>query len=118
MVNYTFSRELRLLTPEDFQPVFKKATPAVSPHITLLAKKNLKSYSRIGMAIPKKHIKKAVERNRIRRVLREYFRHNHQQLPDIDLVVVAKSGIAELSNLELTLTMDKLWKKLIKRCNG
>ncbi|MEH6453370.1 MAG: ribonuclease P protein component [Psychromonas sp.] len=118
MVNYSFSRELRLLTPEDFQPVFKNAIPAVSPHLTLLARKNTLGHSRIGMAIPKKHIKTAVGRNRIRRIVREQFRHQQHQLPAIDIVVIAKGGIADLSNNEINKILDKLWRKLVQRCNG
>jgi ribonuclease P protein component len=109
---------LRLLTPEDFQPVFKQAIPAVSPHLTLLARKNSLDHPRIGMAIPKKHIKRAVGRNRIRRVVREQFRHQQHQLPAIDIVVIAKAGIADLSNEEINKVLDKLWRKLIQRCNG
>ena len=118
MVNYSFSRELRLLTPDDFQPVFKNAVPAVSPHLTLLARKNTLDHPRIGMAIPKKHIKHAVGRNRIRRIVREQFRHKQHQLPAIDIVVIAKAGIADLSNQEINKILDKLWRKLEQRCNG
>jgi len=118
VVNYSYSRELRLLTPEDFQPVFKNAVPAVSPHLTLLARKNNLDKPRLGMAIPKKHIKYAVGRNRIRRVVREQFRHQQHQLPAIDIVVIAKAGIADLSNQEIDKVMDKLWRKLVQRCSG
>jgi ribonuclease P protein component len=118
VVSYSFSRELRLLTPDDFQPVFKNAVPAVSPHLTLLARKNNLDHPRIGMAIPKKHIKHAVGRNRIRRIVREQFRHQQYQLPAIDIVVIAKAGIADLSNQEINKILDKLWRKLVQRCNG
>ena len=107
-----------MLTPADFQPVFKQAVPAVSPHLTLLARKNTLNHPRLGMAIPKKHIKHAVGRNRIRRVVREQFRHQQHQLPAFDIVVIAKAGIADLSNEEINKILDKLWRKLIQRCNG
>ena len=107
-----------MLTPADFQPVFKQAIPAVSPHLTLLARKNTLNHPRLGMAIPKKHIKHAVGRNRIRRVVREQFRHQQHQLPAFDIVVIAKAGIADLSNEEINKILDKLWRKLIQRCNG
>ena len=106
------------MTPDDFQPVFKNAIPAVSPHLTLLARKNNLDHPRIGMAIPKKHIKRAVGRNRIRRIVREQFRLQQHQLPAIDIVVIAKAGIADLSNQEINKILDKLWRKLVQRCNG
>lgn len=118
MVDYSYSRELRLLTPGDFQAVFNNAVPAVSPHITLLGRQNNFNHPRLGMAIPKKHIKRAVGRNRIRRVVKELFRHQQHLLPAIDVVVIAKKGIADLSNQELNKILVKLWQKLIQRCSG
>ncbi len=70
------------------------------------------------MAIPKKHIKRAVGRNRIRRIVRENFRHQQHDLPAIDIVVIAKAGIADLSNQEINKVLDKLWRKLVQRCGG
>ena len=70
------------------------------------------------MAIPKKHIKLAVGRNRIRRLVREQFRQKQHQLPAIDIVVIAKAGIADLSNQEINKVLDKLWRKLVQRCSG
>ncbi len=70
------------------------------------------------MAIPKKHIKRAVGRNRIRRIVRENFRHQQHNLPAIDIVVIAKAGIADLSNQEINKVLDKLWRKLVQRCGG
>tara|TARA_R110000772_G_scaffold96406_20_gene195026 strand:- start:5677 stop:6039 length:363 start_codon:yes stop_codon:yes gene_type:complete len=112
----TFSRELRLLTPTHFEFVFKNATPAVSPNLTLLARHNDRLNPRLGITIAKKRVKKAHDRNRIKRIVRESFRNHQQSLPNIDIVVVGKSGLDKLSNQELFLVLSKLWKKLAKRC--
>lgn len=45
------------------------------------------SNARIGLVIGKKQLKRAVDRNRARRVIREQFRCRRQQLPACDLVV-------------------------------
>jgi ribonuclease P protein component len=112
----SFSRELRLLTPTHFEFVFKNATPAVSPNLTLLARHNDSSNPRLGITVAKKRVKKAHDRNRIKRIVRESFRNHQQSLPNIDIVVVGKSGLDKLSNQELFLVLSKLWKKLAKRC--
>ena len=57
MVKQTFPRELRLLTPENFQKVFAQPVRASSPHITLLAIRNELTHPRLGLAIPKKALK-------------------------------------------------------------
>ncbi|MCE2596944.1 ribonuclease P protein component [Motilimonas cestriensis] len=118
MIKLSFDRELRLLTPEQFKNVFKDPIPASSPHITILAKPNGLTHPRLGLAIPKKHIKRAVGRNRIRRVVRESFRTRQHQLPAVDLVVIAKGGSGDLSNEELVKLLGKLWQRIVRRCNG
>lgn len=116
MSSQEFSKEYRLLKSAHFEHVFSDATPAVSPTITALAKKNNLSNSRIGITIPKKRVKKASDRNRIKRIVRESFRNRKDQLPHIDIVIIGKSGLDKLDNVEIFNTLEKLWKKLIKRC--
>ena len=112
----TFSRELRLLTPSHFTYVFDNATPAVSPAFTLLARKNNQAHPRLGITLAKKRIKKAHERNRLKRLIRESFRHQQHSLPAIDIIVVGKSGADALSNEQVFSLLDKQWKKLTRRC--
>ena len=112
-----FSRELRLLTPTHFENVFSKAIPAVSPYITLLAKHNESACPRIGITLAKKRVKFAHDRNRIKRVIRESFRHNKHQLPHVDIVLIGKSGLDKLTNDEIFALLNKLWKKISHRCN-
>jgi ribonuclease P protein component len=111
-----FSRELRLLTPTHFEYVFNKAIPSVSPQITLLARFNTSNNPRLGITLAKKRVKHAHERNRLKRVIRESFRLERHSFPNIDIVVVGKSGLDKLSNQELFSLMSKLWKKLASRC--
>lgn len=114
--HFAFSRESRLLTPKQFSGVFEQATPAVSSHITILARKNNQSKPRVGMTIPKKKVKLAVNRNRIKRCIRESFRLSAHRLPNVDIIVIAKHGINDLSNKDIIKQLDKLWIKIIKRC--
>lgn len=118
MANHAFPRELRLLTPEHFKNVFNEPVRAASPHLTLLAKANTLGHPRLGLTVPKKALKRAVWRNRIKRLTRESFRHKQHELPAIDIVVIAKVGIGQLSNAEISHLLDKLWRTLSRRCNG
>ena len=111
-----FSRELRLLTPTHFENVFNNAIPAVSNQLTLLARKNTCDHPRLGITISKKRVKKAHDRNRLKRAIRESFRLNQQVLPTADIIVVGKSGLDRLSNQEIFSLLNKLWKKLAHRC--
>ncbi len=116
MSSQEFSKEVRLLKPAHFEDVFSDATPAVSPQLTALAKKTTLKKSRLGITIPKKRVKKACDRNRVKRIIRESFRKRKDDFPNIDIVIIGKSGLDKLDNAEIFLLLEKLWKKLIKRC--
>ncbi|WP_100644205.1 ribonuclease P protein component [Alteromonas facilis] len=111
-----FTRELRLLTPTHFNFVFSDATPATSNAFTVLARHNDEQHPRLGITIAKKRIRHAHDRNRVKRIIRESFRINQHRLPNVDIVVLGKSNAELLSNQELFTVLDKLWKKLAKRC--
>ncbi|MFC3094182.1 ribonuclease P protein component [Alteromonas sediminis] len=113
---YQFPRELRLLTPSHFAFVFDNAIPVSSPQLTLLARYNSLEYPRLGITIAKKRVKKAVQRNRIKRLIRETFRHQASTLPNIDIIVIGKSGCDSLTNDDLNRLLRKSWQRLDKRC--
>ncbi|XQW85146.1 ribonuclease P protein component [Thalassotalea piscium] len=115
MVTHKFNRESRLLTPGHFKAVFSDPTRFSSKHFTLLITKNCENNKRLGLAIAKKRVKLAVERNRIKRITRESFRLNQLSLPNIDVVVMVKSGIDKLENQEINHQLDKIWQKIIQR---
>lgn len=64
--------------------------------------------------IGKKSVKLAVERNRIKRQIRESFRLNQVNLTGWDIVVVARKGLGDLENGELAQQFGKLWKRLAR----
>ncbi|MCJ8320099.1 MAG: ribonuclease P protein component [Colwellia sp.] len=118
MISYKFERESRLLTPGHFQAVFSKPIRFGSSHITILISPNLDENNRLGLAIAKKRVKLAVQRNRIKRQIRESFRLNQHNLPHIDMVVMVKSGTDKLENSEINRQLEKIWRKVIQRFNG
>lgn len=118
MVSYKFERGSRLLTPAHFQAVFAKPIRFGSSHITILIAENKNQENRLGLAIAKKRVKLAVQRNRIKRQIRESFRLNQHNLPHIDMVVMVKSGTDKLENNEINRQLENIWRKVIRRFNG
>jgi ribonuclease P protein component len=101
-----------------FKQVFSKPIRVGTPHLTLLAVPNQLSHPRLGLAISKKSEKRAVGRNRIKRHVRESFRLNQTQMPGLDIVVISKTGVSELSNQELDKMLEKSWRRLQRRFAG
>ena len=115
-MNLAFGREKRLLTPQQFKAVFDSSSYKVpSKNVLLLAREKQLEHPRLGLVIGKKSVKLAVERNRIKRQIRESFRHNQDILNGVDIVIVARRGIADLSNIELRQQFDKMWKRLARQ---
>ena len=116
MESFSFSRELRLLTPSHYSRIFNEPARAATPYFTLLAKPNTVGQPRLGLTVAKKRCKLAVQRNRIKRLARESFRLSQHKLDNIDIVLMVKSGVDEQSNEELTKQLNKLWLKINERC--
>lgn len=116
MADHRFGRKLRLLTAPDYKVVFGKAELKVScPQLLILAIKSGYEDPRLGLVIAKKHIRLAVERNRVKRLIRESFRKHQQLLIEMDIVILARSGADRLDNKDFVTLVEKLWQDLIRR---
>ena len=109
----TYLPENRLAEKSDFSGVFDQAVCKHStPELLLLARPNTGSVARLGVVVPKKNVRKAVARNRIKRVIRESFRLHKNQLPPWDIVVLALRPADKASNQRLFERLVKGWAKL------
>jgi ribonuclease P protein component len=113
-----FPRELRLLRPSDFSFVFEKPVRIGNRAFTLLARANSIAKPRLGLAIAKKQVKRAVDRNLIKRKIRETFRLHQHQLPHFDFVVMVRRDIAQMDRKEIDSAVNHLWRKAIKVCKN
>jgi len=112
-----FPRQVRLLTGNDFQQVFKQTgCRSLDSNLTILARRNNLQYARLGLAISKRTIKTAVGRNRVKRLVRESFRHHQAMLAGLDIVVMSRNGAPHASNPELTSALLTHWRRVAKQC--
>jgi len=115
-VNTKFPRAARLLNSKQFQSVFDQVThKASNNNLLLLSSLNGLDTSRVGLIISKKKLKRAVDRNRVKRIARESFRYQQNQLVGLDIIVLSRNDLAALSNTELRNIFDRLWLKLIRK---
>jgi len=110
-----FHRRLRLTHKAEFDAVFARAFRSRDACFTVLARRNELEHPRLGLAISRKIARSSVARNRLKRLIRESFRHAQGRLSGIDLVVMGRPGIAGLANGELFNSLEQHWNRLVKR---
>jgi ribonuclease P protein component len=110
--DFSFPPQLRLNKPEEYQRVFANPLKTTDRFFTVLAIENKEGHARLGLAIAKKNIKRAVDRNKIKRSARENFRLQQHQLGNWDIVVLARRDAADAPKKILTRSLNKHWLKL------
>lgn len=95
--------------------MFEHAKKIITDEFIILFRENKLGYARLGLALSKKMIIKAHDRNRIKRLLRESFRQTC--LPAVDMIVLARPGLTKKTNLSLNTKLNKTWEKLTS-CYG
>ena len=115
-LNHGFPRQLRIIKASDFKKVFKNPVKSTDRFFTILAIQNEYSHPRIGLAIAKKTVKKAVRRNAIKRITRESFRLHQHSLGSLDIVVLARKDILDATSDILRKSLEKLWDKAVLKC--
>ena len=116
MADLAFRKSSRLLNSHDFKCVFEDAVYKVSHrHCLILARPNELDHPRLGLVIAKKNIRLAVQRNRVKRSIRETFRLKQHKLPNIDAIVLARSQLDTLSDKELHALFTKNWVRMIDK---
>ncbi|MFV8835001.1 ribonuclease P protein component [Aquisalimonas sp.] len=111
-----FPRAARLLTPRDFQRVFASADRVSDRYFTVLFRASDQHAARLGLAVGRKASQRAVDRNRIKRIARDSFRHRRASLPPVDVVLMARPAARNASGVDLHNALAKLWQRLVKRC--
>jgi ribonuclease P protein component len=97
MKTQTFGKEEHIRKREDYLRIYRQGVRRSSERFTIITCRNEAGTRRLGMAVSKK-AGNAVQRNRIKRLLREFFRLNKSRLPfSQDIVIIAKSGILPIA---------------------
>lgn len=96
-----YPKSCRLLDSKAFEFVFDSPDFRVSNRYFLILGRWTKTGGpRLGIIVAKKHLAHAVQRNRIKRLVREAFRVKRASLASADLVVLARGGLQLLENSE------------------
>ena len=106
-----FSRKDRIRRGLEFKAVFNHRHATTSGPLRVHTMPASTPYSRLGLAVSRR-VGNAVRRNRIKRIVRERFRLNQGQLPDVDIAIQV---FAVVSDVSLVQRVDDLFLRMNER---
>ncbi len=111
-----FRRADRILSSRDFRHVIeagKRVTSGsfvvvIGPRRKDVDEKPEENRRRLGITVSKR-VGNAAIRNRVKRCIREWFRHAREGLPEgSDIVVIARRAVWDLSGCEVTMVLEQM----------
>ena len=114
----SFPRRLRLVRAAEFRQIFNNNKRVDDASITILVGNSVGAGPRLGFAIARKQIQKAVLRNRFKRIFRESFRKNQHRLPARDMVIMVRRSIMSIDSAQLISNLEEHWNSVIEQCEN
>lgn len=112
----TFTPAQRLVHKAQFDAVYQRGSKLGDSCFLVLIKANELNFARLGLSVSARTVGNAVNRNRIKRVIRNSFRLNAANLPAVDVVINTRSGARAAPNEVLAERLAQHWKNVVKRC--
>ena len=110
------SRHHRIVSARHYRSVFNNRKRVGGHYFTIHKLPNDAGIHRLGLAVSRKVSKRAVDRNRIKRQIRESFRgyrsSGDQPIRGLDMVVVARASANQAENVELRRELDRLLERV------
>ena len=113
MTSLRFSKQAKLLKTDEFSSVFNFRKRISAHYLVMHYQPNSQEQARLGLVVGKKTCKLAVDRNYMRRVLRELFRTQQHQISHVDLVVRVQKKFDRVNFSQIKQEFDSLLLKLI-----
>jgi len=109
---FRFPRAARLLKPGDFARLRQASRRVASRYFSAEFRITDDTAARLGLAVSRRVSKLAVQRNRLKRLIRESFRRNRSTLRASDILVIARSAAVDAPGSVLLADLELLWSKL------
>ncbi len=92
-------RKAQRLDRRTITALLKSGRPKREGDLSLLSQANRMKFARFGVIVPKRLVARAVDRNRARRLLREWFRQNQDRFTGRDLLLRVRARPEDLRAL-------------------
>lgn len=79
--------------------------------MTIIVRPNDARHPRLGLAVARRVVPRAVVRHRLKRQIRESFRHHVERLGGLDVVVIARPGVEKMESRRLRELLARQWKR-------
>lgn len=114
MTRFSLPKQKRLRSTREFERVYRQRQRAGDDVLLVFAARNDLDFTRFGVSVSKKQ-GNAVERNRLKRLLREAFRLVQHELPGgLDLILIPRQN-SEATLGDYRKSLVKLAGRLAKR---
>ena len=111
-----FPRRARLVKPRDYGEAFASSIRLRDRFFEFVLHPRTGAQARLGLAISRKALPRAVDRNRMKRLIRETFRERSSALGGADVVVMARAASAKADRAALRAGLAQLWNQVSERC--
>ena len=119
MATQSFPKASRLLDAAAYSAVFDQTHFKVScRYFLILARFSRETNTKLGLIVAKKHIPSAVQRNRVKRLIRTSFRTLDPFPRHLDLIVLARKGADKIHNREAFYLLNILWSDVGLKCQA
>jgi ribonuclease P protein component len=108
--------ERRLRRPAQFKEVYETGRRLGNEFFTANLHASAAGCARLGMSIAARTLRRAVDRNRLRRLIRESFRAHQLALPPLDMVIGVRAAVRTADNARLRGALEQLWQKITSTC--
>jgi len=108
MGRQSFNKQERIRKKRDYLTVYQQGARLYSDNFIVVVHRNQSGSKRLGVTVSRK-VGNAVRRNRIKRLIREFFRQNKDRFKDSqDVVIIAKRAIPALTYWEVQEELGRL----------
>ena len=113
---FRFPKSRRLVCSTEYRSVIAHGCRSKDTLFVVYAHGKSRQLGRLGITVSRRVAPRAVERNRIKRVIRESFRHQQKFLVGLDIVTIARGATRGIETKQLLVSLEGHWRRVDQRC--